>query len=288
MKKIFLHIIILFICTFAIPQLYAQVQEEVYEKVEQVDAPAVETDEEDELSYNKSKEEFINKREYDRDRIAFLKKKKEFQYNDDVTDNFKREWEYSQANKNSDTLTDLSKEKSGGKDINIEPKKEKNNDNSSFEKEENNIALNINWLFIILLALGVVLLVLYFTGFKPSTFFNKHKNINEQNQFIDEDHIDNIAFETEIEKAIRLKNYRLAIRLLYLETLKKLNDDKKINWQLNKTNWDYVKEVEPIALRKDFQKITTSFDYAWYGNFNIDESTFALIQDQIKLFKQKI
>jgi hypothetical protein len=288
-RKIILYLFLAFFCFCTTQHVYCQQVEEKFE-VEEAASTVTETynnDYAEPVKVNSNNKEYFNKRNYDRNRLEALRKKKDFQYNDDVADDYKKEWEANKKNPNYGKEERTFKEKSGGKDRELQTEKDKKQSRDDYQKEHNKSLLGINWLLIILIGVGLVFVILYFSGFKPNSLFRQKSNASFDTT-IDEEHIDNIAFETELEKAIRLKNYRLAIRILYLETLKKLNDKKSINWQRNKTNWDYVSEIEPKLWKKDFQKITNSFEYAWYGNFDIDESTFALVQEQINLFKQKI
>ncbi len=147
------------------------------------------------------------------------------------------------------------------------------------------------WWIIFLLFLIVAGVILYSIGFKPSSLFRKNtKNLQPEkdgDESFNEDHIDHIKFESELDKAIRMGNYRLAVRIMYLEALKKLNDKQLIDWKINKTNWDYVRELNQPHLKGDFKQITNSFDYVWYGNFPVDESIFKLMQEKLVNFKNK-
>ena len=61
-------------------------------------------------------------------------------------------------------------------------------------------------------------------------------------------------------------NYRLAVRLGYLQLLKHLTDGGLIAWQPDKTNQAYVRELAAHAvLQADFREITRQFEYVWYG-----------------------
>jgi hypothetical protein len=215
-------------------------------------------------------------REFSDTRMSELKSQKDFQYDDDKIQ------KDNEQNKNGSSDYDYSKK----------DRKErlKSSSSSSYSSGSSSGGAS-SWWIILLLFLIVAGIILYSIGFKPSSLFRKDtKNMAENNadSTFDEDHIDNIKFESELDKAIRLGNYRLAVRILYLESLKILNDKKMIDWKINKTNWDYVKELNQPQLKGDFKQITNSFDYVWYGNFAIDESTFKLMQEKMINFKKKI
>ena len=88
------------------------------------------------------------------------------------------------------------------------------------------------------------------------------------------ENIHEISFDDEIESAIAKGNFRLAVRLLYLLSLKKLNDAQLINWQIDKTNSAYLNELTDDGQRNGFGILTRQFEYIWYGNFPVDSQSF--------------
>ncbi|WP_139113108.1 DUF4129 domain-containing protein [Mucilaginibacter sp. PPCGB 2223] len=100
------------------------------------------------------------------------------------------------------------------------------------------------------------------------------------------ENIHEINFDEEIEHAVNNRNYRLAIRLLYLRSLKQLNDAQLIHWQLEKTNAAYINELTSDELRRSFSLLTRQFEYAWYGNFLIDGNAFQNISILFQDFKR--
>ena len=105
------------------------------------------------------------------------------------------------------------------------------------------------------------------------------------NYSVHEDTIYGVDFDAEIRRAIDRKDYREAIRLLYLQTLKLLSDDGRIDWQLYKTPTEYIYEVKQEMLRTPFRNLTHGFLRVRYGNFPASESLFeelAALQTQIR------
>jgi hypothetical protein len=148
---------------------------------------------------------------------------------------------------------------------------------------------SLSWIWILLASLALVGLILYFLGFKSGKSFTGSLGMaGTANDALHGDHLENRNLETELEAAIRMRNYKLAVRIIYLDVLKDLNAKQMIHWQKNKTNMEYVSELKNDDLRPLFKKITNSFEYVWYGDFSIDESTFKLMQNQMHLFKTKL
>ncbi|WP_296312772.1 DUF4129 domain-containing protein [Winogradskyella sp. UBA3174] len=81
-----------------------------------------------------------------------------------------------------------------------------------------------------------------------------------------------------IKEAINQQNYRLAIRYYYLLSLKYLSDGGNIIWQPQKTNDDYINEIEKNDLKVSFKNITRIYDYVWYGEFDVDVLKFETLK----------
>jgi len=74
-------------------------------------------------------------------------------------------------------------------------------------------------------------------------------------------------FAEEIDLAVSQGNYKKAIRLLYLFTLKLFTDHDLIDWKPSKTNHDYVYEISNSAIKDGFLSLSYIFEYVWYGDF---------------------
>ena len=92
---------------------------------------------------------------------------------------------------------------------------------------------------------------------------------------INEENIHQMDFSQLIEETKKQENYRLAVRYYFLWLLKKLSAREIIDWHRDKTNSDYLYEINNAALRKDFEYLTYVYDYSWYGEFPLDDRAFA-------------
>ena len=98
---------------------------------------------------------------------------------------------------------------------------------------------------------------------------------------VEEDTIYGVDFARGIADALSRSDYREAVRLLYLQTLKQLSDEKRIDWQLYKTPTQYVYEVRMPA----FRQLTNHFLRVRYGNFEATEALFHVmrsLQEEVK------
>ena len=115
-------------------------------------------------------------------------------------------------------------------------------------------------------------------------FYRSSDRGNLEFNVVDED-IHQMDFEALIADAIDQKEYKKAIRLYYLYALKKLADQDLIQWQPGKTNLEYQQELEFRELRPSFGDLSYYFNYAWYGDFPVNQSLFDQVKAVFRDFK---
>jgi len=86
------------------------------------------------------------------------------------------------------------------------------------------------------------------------------------------------------EQAGAEEKFQLGIRYYFLFVLKQLDIQKLIRFHPEKTNKHYLNEL-PKSMRKDFNRLSRIFDYAWYGNYPVSLNLFLQVK---KLSKQLI
>ena len=106
----------------------------------------------------------------------------------------------------------------------------------------------------------LALLVWIVYKLQPQLFRGSGKEASEYET--EEDTIYGIDFEQRIDEAMMQQNYREAVRLNYLHTLKMLSDAGRIEWQLYKTPSQYTREYPTDV----FRQLTNLFLLIRYGN----------------------
>lgn len=146
----------------------------------------------------------------------------------------------------------------------------------------------INLLFILLGSSALVFLVLKLMGMDMMQIFTGKNSTPEIPYHENLENIYEISFDAEIEKAISNRNFRLAVRLLYLNLLKKLSDAGAIKWQQDKTNQAYLQEIQNPEQQQKFSLLTRQFEYIWYGNFKVDQEDFQQIKASFQQFNPRL
>lgn len=149
---------------------------------------------------------------------------------------------------------------------------------------------NANWfniLLTILAIIGLVYVILRLLKVDAFTMFYAGKKAPVAYGVLDED-IHAMDFDKLIREALGRKEFRLAIRLLFLQALKLLADKHHILWQPGKTNHDYLDELTAQQLKTGFNELNFYFEYAWYGNFTVNESLYQKVDSIFKEWKTNV
>ncbi len=145
----------------------------------------------------------------------------------------------------------------------------------------------LNNTLVVLGIFALLYLTIKLSGMSMATIFSR----DAKTMGLDEEYTENIHemdFEQELQKAIQTANYRLAVRLLYLNSLKRLSDCQFINWQSAKTNTAYINELANTTLAADFKRLTQLFEYTWYGDFGVNRQHFQQLREIFQQFDREI
>ncbi len=129
------------------------------------------------------------------------------------------------------------------------------------------------------LAIAIVIFVIYLIA---KAIMNKEGQWifgrNSDRKIINYDEIEKnlhlVDFEKLIQKSLESGENRLTIRYYYLWLLKKMSEKQIIEWDVEKTNSDYLYEIKDEAQKEDFAYLSYLYNNIWYGEFELDENTF--------------
>jgi len=144
-------------------------------------------------------------------------------------------------------------------------------------------------LLIVILAGLLVFAILSATRSGISSVFSGKSRAKEKVEATLEDvDIHEIDFEKEIASALRSGDYRLAVRLWFLRTLKAFSDKELVRWQIDKTNSDYYYELSGTSYQTEFGEVSNVYDYIWYGEFPVNETMYRNAEEKFRGLNSKI
>ena len=128
-------------------------------------------------------------------------------------------------------------------------------------------------IYFTLIGIALYFIVRLLAGKQATSFFSKKSKEIATLQY-EEENIEKIDLDKLIQQALSEKNYRLAIRYMYLKTLKELSKNQLIEWNFEKTNSDYYHEIKIPTVKENFKKVSYLYEYIWYGEFPIEQPEF--------------
>ncbi len=142
-------------------------------------------------------------------------------------------------------------------------------------------ATETNWGRVLIYTLGlIVMIVIVMLLLKVDAWhvFYTGADKGSLNYQAIQDDIHDMDFEKLIHEALTRNEYRMGVRLTFLYALKILSDKREVVWEPGKTNHDYRDELSEGPLKTGFNELSFYFEYAWYGEFNINESMYQRVR----------
>ena len=126
-----------------------------------------------------------------------------------------------------------------------------------------------------------VLYKLFFADgvFKKTTAKSKVKIVAEEEEAKP---VQERKFDRAIAKAANENNYRMAVRYLYLQLLQRLTAAGAIEFAADKTNTEYLRELNGKSYKEEVASLTRYYDYVWYGEFAIDAAAYSKIENRFR------
>jgi len=136
-------------------------------------------------------------------------------------------------------------------------------------------------------ALAYVLIVLLLIGVIFMIFHNVKLDKKISQDDLPDDYIEDIEEVNTIDgfrEALNAGDYRSAIRMQFIKVLQILQENNHINWKPEKTNRDYLKELNGTTQKNDFRKLSSIYELVWYGNTKIERESFEQLNPSFEKF----
>jgi len=160
----------------------------------------------------------------------------------------------------------------------------KNNTNSN--SFLNSFPVKIFFWLIAIFFIGFILYKLFFTSglFAKENVKPHEELVNEKPESLNE----YSAYNLLIHEAESKNDFNLAVRYLYLQSLKRLADRELILFSPGKTNNLYVQELSSRNYQHEFASLTLNYEYVWYGKFAIDSKRYPQLKEEFISFNKKV
>lgn len=151
---------------------------------------------------------------------------------------------------------------------------------------DSKIFKSLIWILVIMIFFIILLLYIRVSSFR--LFTNTGKSLQQDDFDVREENIFSLDYSKNIQQAVAHGDYRSAVRLLFLQTLKQMHEQGIIRYAPEATNAEYVRQIQAKPQYAGFHELSTVFDYAWYGNFPVGQEKFEHIQKRFLAFQNRI
>ena len=159
------------------------------------------------------------------------------------------------------------------------------------DEQQNNLLYQpwFNTLLWILIIGVFVAAVIYFLVQNKINIFSKDAAASsDESGEEDHDDIFNLSYTKLIQSAEKEKDHRLAVRLMFLQTLKLLSDTNAIQYQPDYTDLHYLQQLNQSKYYNQFFNVMRSYEYVWYGKFAISPEKYLSIKNDFLKLQHRI
>jgi len=151
---------------------------------------------------------------------------------------------------------------------------------------DGNGASALRILLFILAGAGVAILVAMLLGVgKPR---DKNLNGNAIDITTLEEDLPGAELDDYLARALQQEDYRLAVRLHYLQLLQLLSEKEHILWKVDKTDREYLLETASHPWHNELETLTALFERIRYGRLRIDRPTYGAVRARFEALHQRI
>ncbi|TAL46913.1 MAG: hypothetical protein EPN92_05415 [Chitinophagaceae bacterium] len=143
-------------------------------------------------------------------------------------------------------------------------------------------------MWIIITGCFIAVVIWYLSLNDVGIFRRKKVSIANAEEEVPTENIFDINYTKEINKAVADGNYRFAVRLMFLRVLKNLSEKEIISYKQDRTNFDYLLQLQQTNYYKDFFRLTRNYEYTWYGQFDMSTETFSLVKKDFENFNYRL
>jgi len=168
----------------------------------------------------------------------------------------------------------------------LAPGKNKNNERENSPEGVPSCLSKLIWTIIIV---SMIAVLIWFVASSNIQLFRKPSAaVPQLEEEVFSEDIFEVDFQKEISKAISQQNFRMAVRLFYLRTLRDLSQLSLIDYKHEKTNSEYLAQLAGTNYYREFFQLTRDFEYVWYGHFDLTSDDFQKVQNDFSKFREEL
>jgi nitrogen fixation/metabolism regulation signal transduction histidine kinase len=143
--------------------------------------------------------------------------------------------------------------------------------------------------FILWAVIIMVLLFIVYKLFVSQGLFTKNKTdaVVKESGEISKEMTDPADYDAMIRQSYTKGDYRMAVRFLFLKTLRLLAERGYIQYETDKTNYRYVQEIKADK-KQSFASLVLDYEYVWYGHIDLVKDQYEQVEKKYQSFLNKV
>lgn len=151
---------------------------------------------------------------------------------------------------------------------------------------ENSMIQLLLYLLILIVIILIILGLIYVFG---SQSRDRDTRISQSSSdHIIPERIEDLKVLPLIEQALAEGDYRMALRLRFLEILKAYHEKAIIKWMPDKTNRDYLSELKDHNSRNPLSAVIQIYERSWYGHHEVSKELYEKYSPRFEALTQQI
>ncbi|MBC7555171.1 MAG: DUF4129 domain-containing protein [Taibaiella sp.] len=91
-----------------------------------------------------------------------------------------------------------------------------------------------------------------------------------------------------MQQAMAADDFALVVRYGYMRLLQLLQERRLIQYRQDKTNVDYLRELESTPFKQQFSQLSRQYEYVYYGKYPVTEAAYGRYIDLFNEVKARI
>ena len=135
---------------------------------------------------------------------------------------------------------------------------------------------------------GLVVLFILYRLFLSNGMFIRNRESKAVQEITEEHHVADVQdFDALIRQSSRQSDFRMAVRWIFLKTIRQLGDKGLLQLSPDKTNFQYVQQIE-AGKKNEFASLVLHYEYIWYGHVSINREQYEQVEQRFQSFFNKI
>jgi hypothetical protein len=136
---------------------------------------------------------------------------------------------------------------------------------------------------------GVIILIfIAVTKTRVSKIFYVDKDLHLPGYDVNDPDREMADYDGMIKKEIASREYRNAVRLLFLKTVYELDKNNYIRYTKEKTNSDYRREISNPDMKTSYIMLSDIYNRVWYGLQELNEMKFQEFENKFDQFLTRV